>query len=246
MLAIQIMLGGPHGIILREVQPVMTAGIANWTSLASLIVDQVGRLKAIDLLKATFLCEYLAGDGPLAPLLRKIPAATGKPRTELVEEALGVCAVLDCASFVRPHDSAQLSGKTRCGGDSRYWGVPWPPPDADDVPIRFRPEIPHPVPGKDESQLGYPVTFQLTYRFGTRPTITLELHRDGAAGPLVPCQLSTPTEPTNPKLAPEDAWCLIPDTPLQPDGKYTVTGRLRVDYDGAFEDTFSWSFRCGQ
>jgi len=155
-------------------------------------------------------------------------------------------AVLDCGSFVKPRTGVGADAASRSEGDPTYWGVAWPPSGATDVPTRFEAELPHPVPGEDESTMGYPITWQLRYRFAARPTVELALHAGSASGPLVPCWFSTPTEPTNPKLATDDAWCLIPKKPLDPGGAYSVTAKIEFHGETREADAFAWSFRCGR
>jgi hypothetical protein len=155
-------------------------------------------------------------------------------------------AVLDCGSFVKPRTGVGTDAQTRSEGDPTYWGIAWPPAGATDMPTRFQAELPQPVPGEDESTMGYPITWQLRYRFEARPTVELALHSGSATGPRVACHFSTPTEPTNPKLATDDAWCLIPKKPLDPGGAYTVTAKIEFHGDAPSQDSFSWSFRCGR
>jgi len=155
-------------------------------------------------------------------------------------------AVLDCGSFVKPRTGVGTDAKSRSDGDPAYWGIAWPPAGATDVPTRFQAELPQPVPGEDESLMGYPITWQLRYRLAARPTVALELHSGGANGPRVACFVSTPTEPSNPKLATDDAWCLIPKKALDPGGAYSVTAKIEFHGETPTEDSFGWSFRCGK
>jgi len=131
--------------------------------------------------------------------------------------------VLDVSSLVAP-----------------YWGaawVVWPASDAKDVPLRFVPELPNPVPGEDQSRWGFPITLQvyLGHEKGER-TIAMELQ--DAKGKVVDCHYLTPTEPAFPELAPKGAFCLIPRKALARGETYTVrascaeTGVLKV-----------WSFK---
>jgi len=89
-------------------------------------------------------------------------------------------------------------------------------PCATDVPTRFEDELPDPVPGEDDSRLIDPITFHRRCRFQRRRELELSRHEGSAAGKPVPCWYSTPTKPANPKLAPDDAWCLIPNRPAAP------------------------------
>lgn len=101
-----------------------------------------------------------------------------------------------------------------------------------DVPLAFQPEMPNPVPSiEDQRLLGYPVTLQLGPNWGD---IEVELSlRQG--GDPVQCWISTPAAPSNPVVAPERTWCLIPAAPLSPSTTYTVQASLP-------SQTFSWSF----
>jgi hypothetical protein len=136
-------------------------------------------------------------------------------------------AVLDSDSLVVP---------------DKYEGcVLWPARDLKDVPTRFTPggELPHPVPGVDEREFGYPITLQTT-----RKNVEIELvltkgpKRDG---PVVPGHVSTPAHPTNPDLAPTGAFGLLPKARLEPRTTYTVTARFA---DGAA--SLVWSFTTGE
>lgn len=117
-------------------------------------------------------------------------------------------AVLDCASIVgHSHEDVY---------------VMWPKPDQKAVPLRFAPELPNPVPGEDQSEWGYPVTLQL-FGYSPEPEVDLRLVRGkDVDGPEVDCHLSTPSNPTNPQLAPKGAFCLIPKAHLSPNTTYTV------------------------
>lgn len=113
-------------------------------------------------------------------------------------------AVLDTGSMVAPMDIGT-------------WCV-WPPADAKDVPRRFNPELPNPVPGADQAAWGYPVTLQF-FGWDEEPPLRVALL---LAGKPVDCHVSTPRAPTNPELAPDGAWCLIPKQTLLPGATYTV------------------------
>jgi hypothetical protein len=117
-------------------------------------------------------------------------------------------AVLDSGSLARP-----MAGP---------WHVVWPYDGMQNVPTRFEPEIPNPVPGADQDAFGYPVTLQTGDHADASapPTIALEIHEGSADGPLVPCHVSTPTEPSYPDLATPNAWCLIPKAHLKSGAAY--------------------------
>ncbi|NOT30866.1 MAG: hypothetical protein HOP15_10510, partial [Planctomycetes bacterium] len=102
--------------------------------------------------------------------------------------------------------------------------VVWPLPDDEEVPCRFMPELPNPVPGANMESLGYPLTIQLFLpKPETRPTLELELFlgspQDGKA---VECHRITPDSVHEVARAPENAWCLIPKAPLAKKTRYTA------------------------
>lgn len=92
------------------------------------------------------------------------------------------------------------------------------------VPLSFAPELPNPVPGEEQSAWGYPITVQLPPAEGvdaSEPEFVLR--RGGANGDEVECHVSTPQRPTNPDLAPQSAYCLIPKRTLDRNTTYHVT-----------------------
>lgn len=134
-------------------------------------------------------------------------------------------AVLDAGSIVHP--------------TSRWYKVAWPYLGMQDVPISFNPELPNPVPGQDQTAWGYPITLQVG-RFGKRGTdvdVTMQLRRGTERGAIVDCWFSTPTVPTNPRIAPRRAFCLIPKQKLGRSQRYTVIARIRGG------ETLVWWFR---
>lgn len=115
----------------------------------------------------------------------------------------------------------------------------WPAKGARDVPLRFSPEIPNPVPGEDQSTWGYPVSLQLFEHESVESQVTLRLYRGSVSpGNEVPCHFTSPSRPLNVELAPRGAFGLIPKAPLAPDTVYhvQVTG---------LPDNADWSFRTG-
>jgi hypothetical protein len=118
------------------------------------------------------------------------------------------------------------------------WWVVWPPDGMRDVPTRFVPELPNPVPGEDQARFGYPITLQLGQRTEDGPAVAMVLHAGGANGPTVPCWFSSPEQPTNADCAPPGACCLIPKEPLERDRTYTVVARIPGD-----AQDLVWSFR---
>jgi cysteine-rich secretory family protein len=120
--------------------------------------------------------------------------------------------------------------------------VLWPPDKAKDVPTQFQPEIPNPVPGEDQSSWGYPVTLQVWGKDGDAVgTVTMSLHPKRRAARAVPAHFSTPGRPTNPDLAPRNAYCLIPKQPLRPGTRYVVAAEI----DGPTK-VIVWEFTTGR
>jgi hypothetical protein len=141
----------------------------------------------------------------------------------------GSTAVLDCGSMVTTWD-----------GD---WAVKWPWDGMKKVPLAFRPELPNPVPGADQSTWGYPITIQINRELDkVIPVITMRLHTQSASGPEVPCHLSTPENPTNIEIAPAATACLIPKSRLAPSTRYFVVAELT----GNTVERLVWSFTTGR
>ncbi|MDJ0976303.1 MAG: hypothetical protein QNJ98_17715 [Planctomycetota bacterium] len=119
----------------------------------------------------------------------------------------------------------------------------WPPFDAKDVPLRFQPELPNPVPGEDQGTWGYPITMQQP-QTDNLLAYEMALYKGGAAtGEPVPCHFITPQAPKNPDLAPPNAWCLIPKQPLLPRTTYTVG--VKDLTPGAKVPVWKWTFKTG-
>lgn len=134
------------------------------------------------------------------------------------------CVVLDSGSMV-----------TFC---NETWHVGWPHAGATDVPTKFVPELPNPVPGEDQSRFGYPITLQVGVRGdGSEPHAEMRL-LDG--NDVVPCWYSTPQKPTYVELAPPGAFCLIPKAHLRPSTTYTVEARFPRE-----KNELRWKFRTG-
>lgn len=118
------------------------------------------------------------------------------------------------------------------------WHVGWPHAGATDVPTRFVPELPNPVPGEDQSRFGYPITLQVGVRAdGSEAQAEMRL-LDG--NEVVPCWYSTPQKPTYAELAPPGAFCLIPKAHLRPSTTYTVEARFPRE-----NNELRWTFRTG-
>jgi hypothetical protein len=115
--------------------------------------------------------------------------------------------------------------------------VLWPPPDAVRVPRRFVPEIPNPVPGSDQSSLGYPVTIQLFFR-DPHQAVRLQAELLTEAGAPVECWFVGPDAPLFSDLVPQDAWCLIPKSHLAKRARYQV----RAEWTGGRAE---WRFTTG-
>ncbi|MCC6673002.1 MAG: hypothetical protein IT458_18200 [Planctomycetes bacterium] len=139
---------------------------------------------------------------------------------------VGGMAVLDADSLAIP---------TR---DLKLLAV-WPPANGKGIPTRFVPELPEPVPGVDQTTLGYPITVQFSSGLLKDQQIDLVLREGSDTGKPVEVYVSTPAHPTNPVLAPSDAWCLIPKAHLKPGTLYTVTATIPG------HGPVTWSFRTG-
>ena len=132
------------------------------------------------------------------------------------------------------------------GGREPGVRIRYPYPDQKNVPLRFRPELPNPVPGREQGQLGYPVTLMLgplsvEQRSKQLDVVELELFRkDGSTLTPVACHLSSPMKPSNPVLAPRDTWCLMPKAHLEANTEYVVKARSTVR-----KLELEWSFRTG-
>jgi hypothetical protein len=132
------------------------------------------------------------------------------------------CAVLDCASL--------------CAPPPEVAEVRWPHDGMKDVPLRFEPELPNPVPGEEQSRWGYPVTLQL-WHFAPEPQLVLRLFEGGRE---VACHMTTPEAPTNPYLVPRGTYALIPKAALKAKTTYAV----RVEgYPG--RPDYAWTFTTG-
>lgn len=142
-------------------------------------------------------------------------------------------AVLDTGSIVRAFDTG--------------WEVVWPPDGRKDVPRRFVPELPSPVPGLDQGKWGYPITLQMGPRANqSQPEVVMTLREGAVDGREVECLFSSPQAPGNPALVPGLAWCLIPTEALQPGTTYHVQAELRSGELAAGGTTMQWSFRTGR
>ena len=137
-------------------------------------------------------------------------------------------AVLDTSTLVQP--------------DYRYFNIRWPHDGMKDVPLRFEPELPNPVPGEDQSHWGYPITLQ-RYMPGGEARMELHLYEGSRvdAKHEVPCHFSTPSKPTNPELKPKGAYCLIPKSSLKASCRYTVKAE-----DPFLGESITWSFTTGK
>jgi hypothetical protein len=113
-----------------------------------------------------------------------------------------------------------ISGTT---GDDAQAVVYFPNAGQADVPTMMGPEIPHPV--GEPGEYGYPITIYFTqYQAITKVTFKLI----DAANRPVETYLSTPEAPAT--YFPQwNTVCAIPQHPLQPDSKYTVSISCWVD-----------------
>jgi|GEM_PF-978720 len=138
------------------------------------------------------------------------------------------CAVLDVGTLVLPTEADAF--------------IIWPPRNHKNVPRRFEPELPNPVPGADQSNWGYPITLQ-RYTVDQEPRVVMRLFEGTVAAPdeEVECHFSTPSEPTNPELAPANDFCLIPKARLKAVTTYTVEA-----VDVLSGKAILWSFTTGK
>jgi hypothetical protein len=133
--------------------------------------------------------------------------------------------------------AAVLDASSLCAPRGYQSFVLWPYDGMKDVPLRFQPELPNPVPGEDQSRWGYPITLQLgdwSTREGANPAagVRVTLHAGASPSvPEVPCHVSTPSAPSNRELAPADTWCLIPKAPLAKGTTYTIVVRIPGEAD---------------
>lgn len=140
----------------------------------------------------------------------------------------GSLAVLDAGSFVVPIQEP--------------WAVKWPHDGMKGVPLSFVPEVPNPVPEVENLELlGYPITLQL-WRPVLHNEVWMKLYKGKIdLGEEVPCYYTSPSRPLNTALVPEHAYCLIPESRLEPSTLYTVRAESLVT-----EEIFTWSFKTGR
>lgn len=118
--------------------------------------------------------------------------------------------------------------------------VCWPHASQRNVPRSFRPELPNPVPGEDQTSWGYPITVQSywnPHEGGT--SVALELFIDGSDDP-VDCHYISPSNAPSKMLRPKDAYCLIPKAKLKAKTTYRVVAKIPGS-----ETEFSWTFKTG-
>ena len=160
--------------------------------------------------------------------------ATFYHRLPLLEPGLcGIGAALDQDVVLLDTGSLlnQFQGKAH---------VCWPHRNQKDVPLRFRPELPNPVPGEDQSEWGYPITIQSYWgQEGQDASVDMQLFVDGQDDP-VDCHYLTPSESTQTRSKPKDAYCLIPKKHLKANTTYRVKAQVSGD-----EASFSWTFKTG-
>lgn len=126
-------------------------------------------------------------------------------------------AVLDCGSLV-----------TRPYGE---FFIKWPYDGMKKVPTRYSKEVRNPVPGDAAGELGYPVTLQL-FRGEQTPAGDVEMKLflgSAKRGKPVECHVSTPDQPSNPKIVPANTYALIPKAPLVSGKTYTVVATFKDD-----------------
>ncbi|MCA8975460.1 MAG: hypothetical protein KDC98_12120 [Planctomycetes bacterium] len=170
--------------------------------------------------------EAQAIDGWMATFYHRLPLLDPGLRRIGYGREHGI-AVLDCGSMVDPRQ------------DLRDSVIVWPFDGMTDTPLRFAPEMPAPVPDQDQSQWGYPITMQCSQRSsGKSLDVRMVLRTGNENGDEVPCWFSTPEQPTNPLLAPANAFCLIPKSPLRRATTYCVTAEFVAE--GA---KLTWHFK---
>jgi hypothetical protein len=120
--------------------------------------------------------------------------------------------------------------------------VAWPPADEKDIPRRFVPEMPNPVPGEEQAEWGYPITLQVYSGSNGQHNVQMHLFEGSSAeGKEVLCHYLTPFSSKQDKLRPSNAYCLIPKTTLKPNANYTVTARCSVT-----KESKTWTFKTGK
>jgi hypothetical protein len=132
---------------------------------------------------------------------------------------------------------AVLDSNSLCAPMDYRWQVAWPYDGMIDVPTRFVPELPNPVPGADQREFGYPITLQVGRQELEFEGLEIELQLFDGDTP-VDCHVSTPARPSNVEIAPKGAHCLIPKQPLRAGRIYRVEARW-VGAARAMKWTFS-------
>lgn len=154
-------------------------------------------------------------------------------------------AVMDTNSLRLPTEPRSYLQWNRGAESIGTWLIRWPHDGMRDVPTRFEPELPNPVPGEDQGDWGYPITVSFPWKLSdVAVEISLSLHEGSEAGEALECWLSTPDRPTNIEIAPSLAWCLIPKQRLRAKSAYTVIAVLEFVGGGIRKTERSvWSFR---
>ncbi|MBL8860383.1 MAG: hypothetical protein JNK02_00080 [Planctomycetes bacterium] len=151
----------------------------------------------------------------------------------------GEFVVMDTGSLAAPYDKPFV--------------VVWPYDGQKDVPVHFfGDEHPDPIPGDtpgsviEQNILGYPVTLQ-TNPFDENGVVDVVLELfEAKTKTKVDCHFSTPSEPTNPELAPPGAWCLMPKGHLKPNTEYRVTAEWKkgsLQTKTGVQKRMEWTFR---
>jgi hypothetical protein len=102
--------------------------------------------------------------------------------------------------------------------------IAYPGANQTNVPLRFVPENPNPVPGEPE-RAGYPITLQFRPYGQKMAEVRATLSANGRA---IPFHISYPQKPAS-YFDQQNAICLIPKRHLAPRQKYMVTVVARVD-----------------
>jgi hypothetical protein len=118
--------------------------------------------------------------------------------------------------------------------------IAWPADGATDVPARFTPELPNPVPGEVQAKWGTCVTVQV-FGYVPMPSLVVRLYEGSpVASHEVACHVSTPSKPSNPELPTPGAWALMPKAALTPKTTYTVVAE---GFEGGARH--EWKFTTG-
>jgi hypothetical protein len=149
-----------------------------------------------------------AVEGWMASLLHRLPLLQARLKKVGYGVARGgpakVTVVLDALNGLGPGKDAPV--------------VVYPADGQADVPLRFFPEIPDPLPDSADKKAGYPVTAMFSEGALVKDA---KASLKDAAGNEVPCWLSSPEKPAAADYQ-RNTVGLIPKQPLRPSTAYTV------------------------